>query len=579
MKKTLFLFLMIMAAVIGASGQVYHVGDLYTGEDGSQGIVYYVESDGSGWVVALDDAPMYLRWGDLSNVPNLPEYGYDSATANIYNPLLAVADTAGYSNTMAISNFFNTVQNATLGVDMANGWYLPSAGQLSMLYAQLPLIETPLVNAGGSLLHDGDWSLYWTSTELNGAQAWTVNFSMPNPQSGFLYTHSGELIPQDKNTTSRVRAVRSLPPPQNHYDTTLSYLWNTGDTEPYVFVSPEQTTHYSVTVSNAYGCSNSDSVTVTVIGSEPLSFYDTICQGSPYSNYGFTLAEGETANVWDTLFVRFEMISGCESEIILHLTLLPTDTVEVEQSTSEQSYVWNGETYTEEGVYTQYFTNRYGCDSTVILTLTFNDGIDPNLELPEVTITPDCQEVEFSWVFRSDSAAIAAVHYYIYYKPTLDGPFTCIDSFNNVETCYPDPCIYHISAMGSQVLVGCYAMCVSDSNYNLTELSDSVCMDVFDCLDYRLPNVFTPNGDGVNDLFTPFMPYWGVTKVEMDIYNRWGKHVFHTENPDILWDGTDETTQQPSSDGVYYYGCKLYVNTLVGEIYYLLNGSITLIRK
>lgn len=74
------------------------------------------------------------------------------------------------------------------------------------------------------------------------------------------------------------------------------------------------------------------------------------------------------------------------------------------------------------------------------------------------------------------------------------------------------------------------------------------------------------------------MPYSGVTKVEMEIYNRWGKRVFRTTNPDILWDGTDETTKQASSDGVYYYGCKLFVNTLAGEVNFLLNGSITLIR-
>ena len=54
--------------------------------------------------------------------------------------------------------------------------------------------------------------------------------------------------------------------------------------------------------------------------------------------------------------------------------------------------------------------------------------------------------------------------------------------------------------------------------------------------------------------------------------------MFRTSDPDILWDGTDETTKQPSSDGVYYYGCKLFVNTLSGEVTYLLNGSITLIR-
>jgi gliding motility-associated-like protein len=199
-------------------------------------------------------------------------------------------------------------------------------------------------------------------------------------------------------------------------------------------------------------------------------------------------------------------------------------------------------------------------------------------EMPEITIATDCQNVEFSWIFSSDSAATDAVHYYIYYKPTLQGNFTCIDSFDNTEVCYPAPCTYNISVSGSKVLVGCYAMRVADSNRNFTELTDSVCIDVFDCLDYRLPNVFTPNGDGINDQFTPYLPYSGVQKIEMEIYNRWGKRVFHTTDPDILWDGADETTHQPSSDGVYYYGCKLYINTLSGEIYYLLNGSITLIR-
>ena len=199
-------------------------------------------------------------------------------------------------------------------------------------------------------------------------------------------------------------------------------------------------------------------------------------------------------------------------------------------------------------------------------------------ELPVIYIETDCQNVEFSWLFSSDTAATDAVHYYIYYKPMLEGKFTCIDSFDNTQICYSAPCTYSIMASGSEVLVGCYAMRVADSNYNITELTDSVCIDVFECLEYQLPNVFTPNNDGINDLFTPFMPYYGVNKIEMEVFNRWGKRVFHTTDPDILWDGADETTKQPTSDGVYFYGCKLYVNTLAGEIYYLLNGSITLIR-
>ena len=159
----------------------------------------------------------------------------------------------------------------------------------------------------------------------------------------------------------------------------------------------------------------------------------------------------------------------------------------------------------------------------------------------------------------------------------MTGSFTCIDSFV-VEggSCYPAPCVHQVSA--PDVLVGCFALALADTNRNVTGLSDSVCIDIHDCLDYRLPNVFTPNGDGSNDLFRPFEPYHGVMKVDMVIYNRWGKRVFHTQAPDILWDGTDENFHNPCSDGVYYYGCDVYVRTLTGEFSYPIHGTITLIK-
>jgi gliding motility-associated-like protein len=53
--------------------------------------------------------------------------------------------------------------------------------------------------------------------------------------------------------------------------------------------------------------------------------------------------------------------------------------VEIEEHAG-QSFVWNGVTYTEECTYTQYFNNRYGCDSTVTLTLTFDGSVDPSFE-------------------------------------------------------------------------------------------------------------------------------------------------------------------------------------------------------
>jgi hypothetical protein len=123
-----------------------------------------------------------------------------------------------------------------------------------------------LVDAGGTPLNSVGIS-YWSSTEKDASAAWTVNFSLPMPSSEnqFIYSFSGELVPENKTTTHNVRAVRSIPAPSNYYDTTLTYLWNTGDTEPHFQVTPEQTTDYSVTVTNAYGCTNTASVNVMVL--------------------------------------------------------------------------------------------------------------------------------------------------------------------------------------------------------------------------------------------------------------------------------------------------------------------------
>jgi gliding motility-associated-like protein len=122
---------------------------------------------------------------------------------------------------------------------------------------------------------------------------------------------------------------------------------------------------------------------VTVLDNEPQTYYDTICQGATYNSYGFSLTAEETANILDTTLFQIAGAAGCESEITVYLTLLPPDVVEIEEH-GGQSFVWNGVTYTHEGTYTQHFNNIYGCDSTVILTLTL-DGIEPDTTVVEET--------------------------------------------------------------------------------------------------------------------------------------------------------------------------------------------------
>lgn len=126
-------------------------------------------------------------------------------------------------------------------------------------------------------------------------------------------------------------------------------------------------------------------------------------------------------------------------------------------------------------------------------------------------------------------------------------------------------------------IAGCYTIIAVDSVGNQSILNDTVCVDSDACDIYRLPNIFTPNGDERNDLFIPF-PYTSVEKIDLQIFNRWGNLVFTTQDPAIRWDGKIKGTNQPVSDGVYYYICDVYELTLRGTVKRTLKGSITVIR-
>ena len=127
-------------------------------------------------------------------------------------------------------------------------------------------------------------------------------------------------------------------------------------------------------------------------------------------------------------------------------------------------------------------------------------------------------------------------------------------------------------------MVGCYALAAIDTAGNLCALSDSTCFDYDDCATYRLPNILTPNGDGYNDILVPF-PYENVQGVDFFLYNRWGRLVFKTNDVDIQWDGTDMYTHQPSSDGTYYYVCRVHLLSLAGMITQELHGTVTVVRE
>ena len=102
--------------------------------------------------------------------------------------------------------------------------------------------------------------------------------------------------------------------------------------------------------------------------------------------------------------------------------------------------------------------------------------------------------------------------------------------------------------------------------------SDSIDLQIVPTVEsLHIPNVFTPNGDNINDAVTLHTNCYTVKKAT--IYNRWGEPLKNTTEAELIWDGT--VNGNYASAGTYYY--ILDVEDYSGESYSL-KGHITVLR-
>jgi gliding motility-associated-like protein len=85
--------------------------------------------------------------------------------------------------------------------------------------------------------------------------------------------------------------------------------------------------------------------------------------------------------------------------------------------------------------------------------------------------------------------------------------------------------------------------------------TSTILVNIYPTLLFYSPNVFSPNGDGLNDSFK--VSVVGYDDFELLVYDRWGKKVFSTTNPEEGWDGTYGNGEEAPQD-VYMY--KVYMS-------------------
>ena len=149
------------------------------------------------------------------------------------------------------------------------------------------------------------------------------------------------------------------------------------------------TTKRSLKYQDIYGCDSIVTLNLTVIPQIPMTtLYETICYGDTY------VFAGQICDSTATYTATLASIDGCDSTVTLHLTVLPEVPITQEYATIcyGETYTWHAATYNTSGDYTTTLLDANGCDSLIMLHLTV---------LPEVPITQEyatiCYGESYTW--------------------------------------------------------------------------------------------------------------------------------------------------------------------------------------
>jgi len=264
------------------------------------------------------------------------------------------------------------------------------------------------------------------------------------------------------------------------------------------------------------GCSSIKPVNV-LIQSVNTTVNGAVCLGG---NYG---GHSKSGTYVDTLKA---LSNGCDSIRTLNLTVTPT------VATNQNLTICRGDNYnghTKTGMYTDTVVTTSGCDSLVVTNLTVS---------PDFSLGPN------RTLCLGDSILL---------KPGLFKSYLWQDG----------SILPYYKVVGG----GIYWVKVTDEN-GCTG-ADTVAIAEQTCTINKIPNTFTPNGDGINDTWN-IKGLQAYPQCSVFIYSRWGQLVFKSKGYSNPWDGRENGKELPA--GTYYYVIDLKDNSPK------MSGYITIVR-
>ncbi len=337
------------------------------------------------------------------------------------------------------------------------------------------------------------------------------------------------------------------------------YLWSTNSTTTTITVNPYSDSTYTVVVS---GICAADTIVQKVIIASPslnIDADDTVCPGSiilitATGSFSYNWSTGATSSTItatinsDTTFAVMGTVGNCsdsaKKKIVLFggLKRFPTkDTVcatrdtrlkvAVNGGTRPYKYSWNNNiSYDSAAITVPTPPYQYVCTITDGCGFTTSDTINIYANpSPAVSFfaMPDSVIPGGTFVNFVNQSLGASGYYWNLGDGTISTDSMPFHEYNVAGN-------YVITLIGTNAF-GC---------------PDTITRDLLVTEEIFVPNVFTPNADGVNDVFqvtAGSMKYYNIK-----IYNRWGDLIFESDSPNISWTGRSNAGTL-ESNGTYYY--------------------------
>ncbi len=461
---------------------------------------------GNDWTAMGFHAATNMLYG-LSNIVTIPALSWVNVESGVVTPIFT------YSNHQFYAGDYDNTNNRFFAIG------IPETGNGDPLVQTVYTIDVTT----GELTAIGDLDLLAIDNFFYAGED-GINGLAYDPLSDVLWatTANGTLLEINPNTAETIAIGNTIADLRGlAFDYTTNELWGVNASGTLYHIDP----------------ANGD-VIEEVLCQQPVSFVTSLTYALPQN------ASESVCTANTTLIIRNSNLNlgndavVCEGETI------------VLSSPGFESYTWQDGSTSENyavnasGTYSLNVTDSFGCTFSDTITITLNDapiaGFNANpqpatIDDTEITFTSTSTStpLSYTWSFENGTPEASSAQNPVVTFPPIPGSYAISLLVENANGC--------VDSLSTFIII--------ESNGTIT-----------------MPNVFTPNGDGDNDVFVPFETFPG--NWQLTIFNRWGAEIFATKNASQGWSGTD------ASEGTYYW----ILQPLEGQQGESKSGYLTLVR-